>query len=104
MMILPYILIWLQVQAWGALGWISWRSYTIEMMLTRGWQGRLSVITSRAVEQEAWFRLLGNYNIEWMLCDPIMFKFWITHFIHRWIPEFSYFGEETDGLLLDMGY
>ena len=43
--------------------------------------------------------------MEWMVCDPIMFKYWIIHGVNRWIPELVTFGKQNEvaGLILEMG-
>ena len=100
-MLIPYMLIWAQVQVWGFFGFLFDKSYNLEQMILSDWNAKVSVLTSRAIEQEAWYELLGLFGVEWIVCDPIMFKFWLIHGINQWIPELKVFEAQNAGLTLN---
>ena len=106
MFLIPYLLVFLQTKAWGALG-IFWRKAgNISDMIEARWNSRVNVVASRAWHQYNNYEMLVNFGMEWMICDPIMFKYWIIHGINRWIPELITFGDDKEiaSLILDMNF
>ena len=104
LMFLPYYLfIWVQVRAWGALGIVVGRAEMISESIQARWNSRVNVVTSHAHTQINNYKFLGNWGLEWMVCDPIMFKYWLVHGINRFIPDLVFFGDasEMNGLILD---
>ena len=101
--LVPYLILWVQIKLWGALGIVWKKGKVVSEGLRSNWNAGVNVATSRAWHQWNEFELLGNFGAEWMVCDPIMFKYWIVHGINRFIPELESLGDDKEivDLILD---
>mmetsp|Transcript_39547 Transcript_39547/g.60410 ORF Transcript_39547/g.60410 Transcript_39547/m.60410 type:complete len:82 (-) Transcript_39547:48-293(-) len=55
------------------------------------WNAGVQVVTSEAGRLYAAYKLLEIFELEWAVCDPVMFKYWIFHWFNWWLPEMQPF-------------
>ena len=49
--------------------------------------------TSHAYDLLSWYRVLTLFNMQWIICDIMAYKYWVFHPIHFWIPSFNPLGD-----------
>ena len=84
---IPYMIIWIQVQFFSIVGWIFEAALWYSLLLKEKWNATVKVVSADSNRIYALYSLFKMNNIEWMICDPVMFKYWIIHFLNFFLPD-----------------
>ena len=97
---IPYLLVWFDVFIWATIGLFLGPAKSWALSVENDWYSRMVIVESDGTESYSWYKLLQPYRFEWLICDPIMFKYFIFHPFFFWIPPFNpfdnLFGEITE--------
>ena len=88
----PYMWYWVWIQIFLVFGIIIRQSRAVARSLEHEWYARI------VVAQADGYRMMADYNIwrildlQWVVCDPIMFRYFFFHPFWWYIPLFDPWG------------
>ena len=91
---------WVQVQIFGVLGLVFTKAYSLAQFKENSWVAKTKVVSSEALRQYAWFSLLKVLKLHWLVCEPIMYKFFLFHSINLLVPGMH----PLENLMEDWGF
>ena len=98
---LPYLWTWVTVKLFIFIGLFPFldKARVFAFAVRERWNSRVLAVASHGINQYAWYVLFQKSGREWMICDPIMLKFWVFHSINIFLPALEFeglniFGEE----------
>ena len=94
-----YLVVWFWVQVFGFFGILLPSFNSAGLAIREDWNARMVIYTSQGIQNYADYSLFGSIQLEWLICDKIMFKYWLFHAINLLLPEM----DPLEGLLKDLG-
>ena len=98
--LVPYLTLWLNYSFLVFIGWfpLMEKFQLLAYSIRERWNAGVNAVAARGINQYALYVLFQSEGKEWMICDPIMLKYWVFHAINIWIPElrWSLFGSDDE--------
>ena len=91
-----YLITWAQMQVWGAIGLLWDKADMMKKILLHRWMAAVNVAGSTGLHSYASYEYHGHFGTEWMVCDKLMFKYWIIHGLARFLPDLVLFSDEDE--------
>ena len=81
----------------------------ISRSIKEDWNSKIVIYESNAYYWFSWYKLFEVVGLQWIICDPIMLKYWLVHAINFLVPDLDPFSswnvpkDEKGGIVLDFG-
>ena len=94
MLVLFYMMTWVTVKFFLFVGLFPLldKAKTFAFAVRERWNSRIEAVSSHGINQYAWYVLMQRNGREWMICDPIMLKYWIFHAFNLFLPPMQFDG------------
>ena len=86
------MLTWWEEFIWATLGLFVSPAKAWALSLEHDWHAKMVAIEAGGTESYSYYKLFQTIRFEWLICDPIMFKYFLFHPFYFWIPPFNPFG------------
>ena len=91
-LLIPYLMTWIIMQLLTMAGTIFPFCRSLAMALREFWTSWMSTFTAYGKLQYAQYQLFKSVNLQQMICDKIMYKYWIFHLMNIiLVPEMNPF-------------
>ena len=74
--------VWTLVQVFTLLGLIFPASRSFALFIRELWMSAMWVPVSTSYQKWADYNALGVFNLQYLVCDKIMYKYWLFHFFN----------------------
>ena len=86
---IPYGWVWVQVQFFSFFGILFPKARSTSEFIKEKWNAKVEVVSSEAMRQYAMYNLLRVIGLHWLVCETIMYKYFIFHPISLFIPPIN---------------
>ena len=106
--LLNYLWVWGNVQFLSLIGIFIPAFAALSRSYRDDWNSKIVVYQSNANYQFAWYKAFEVIGLQWIICDPIMLKYWLVHAINFFVPDLDPFAnlavpkQEDGGIVIDI--